>query len=335
MKIMVTAGAGYLGSQLLPALIRAGFQIVVVDSLLFGKEGLADFLGLIELEMIDIRQLRPEHFKGVDAVIHLAGISNDPTAEFDPPANKAINLDATTRLARLAKKSGVGRFIFASSCSVYYTEQPDNCLRDEKCPVAPSAPYSWSKRQAEIELLEFASPGFCPVILRKGTIFGYSGRMRFDLVINTFTRDAFSRGRLTVNGEGKMWRPMLHIEDAVGIYLAMLILPEHEISGEIFNVLNDNYQVIDIASQVRQFLESKKSIDLDILKGGNARSYRVDGTKLNTLLGTKPGRTIGDAVDKMWNLLETGIDFNDEIYYNIRRFESMRKEKFHPHTVAI
>src|SRR5882672_10642834 len=176
---MATGGAGYVGCRLVPALVEMGADVHVVDKLVFGEQGLEGLRDGIELLRSDIRTLDVDDLKGIDVVVHLAGLSNDPTAEFNPAANKAINLDATVRLAHLAKEAGVRRFIFASSCSVYYTEVPDDSLRDETDRVEPKAPYSWSKRQAEMRVLELASPDFCPVILRKGTVFGYSPRMRF------------------------------------------------------------------------------------------------------------------------------------------------------------
>ena len=327
MKIMVTGGAGYVGSQLVPALLRLGFKVLVVDNLIFGSQGLRNHLDLIELEAIDIRELGPEHFDGIDAVIHLAGISNDPTAEFDPAANTAINYIASVNLAKLAKACGVRKFIFASSCSVYYTEKSDNYLRDENHPVDPTAPYSWSKRQAEIRILDLTSMDFCPIILRKGTIYGSSGRMRFDLVINAFTRDAYASRCLTVNGEGRMWRPLLYIEDAVDIYITLLQMPEDLVRGQIFNALNNNYQVISIAEEVRNILKEKSLVNIKIIKEGNLRSYRVDGTKLYRLLGTAPNCQIKPAVERMWKMLENRINFNNDIYYNIRYLKALNEIK--------
>ena len=322
MKVIISGGAGYVGCQLIPALLKSGHSVRVIDNLTFGLAGLERYVNRIELIPADIRDVVKAHFDGIEAVIHLASISNDPTAEYDPAMTKAVNLDATVAFARLAKMCGVRKFVFASSCSVYYSEHPDDRLRDESYPVDPSAPYSWSKRQAEIRLLDLAGPEFFPIILRKGTIFGCSGRMRFDLVVNTFTRDAFDKGRLTVHGEGLMWRPLLHIDDAVEIYLALLRLPENLVGGQIFNALNGNYQVIQIAEEVRRTLEPRIKVNMDLILQGNSRSYRVDGTKLDELLNLGPSRSIGAAVAKIWRMLEKGIDYNNSIYYNIRWFES-------------
>jgi nucleoside-diphosphate-sugar epimerase len=332
---MISGGAGYVGCQLIPALLKAGHRVRVIDNLTFGLTGLQHYINQIELIPVDIRDVVATHFDGIEAVIHLASISNDPTAEYDPATTKAVNLDATVAFARLAKMCGVRKFVFASSCSVYYSERPDDRLRDESYPIDPTATYSWSKRQAEIRLLDLAGPNFFPIILRKGTIFGCSGRMRFDLVVNTFTRDAFAKGRLTVHGDGLMWRPLLHIDDAVEIYSAMLRLPEDLVGGQIFNALNGNYQVIQIADEVRRVLQPRLDVDLDLVRQGNSRSYRVDGKKLDDLLKLRSCRSIGNAVAKMWHMLEKGIDYNNSIYYNIRWFETfydkdLRERIFNP-----
>ena len=293
MNILVTGGAGYIGCRLVPALLDAGHHVRVVDKLVFGAEGLAAFKDKVELVTADVCNVEAKVLDGMDAVVHLAGLSNDPTAEFNPAANKAMNTDATIRLAKLAKEQGVRRFVFASSCSIYYTLSPDNELRREDYPVAPQAPYSWSKHQAELGLMALADKKFCPVALRKGTVYGQSPRMRYDLVINTFTRDSYAKRRLTLHAGGRMWRPMLHIDDAVLGYLNALQAPE--------------------AKVIR--------LDLDLQQVGISRSYRVDGSKFKEMLGFKPAHELGKSVDEMWDALESGIDIDNPIYYNLRWLE--------------
>jgi nucleoside-diphosphate-sugar epimerase len=319
----VTGGAGYIGCRLVPGLLEAGHSVRVVDKLQFGEEGLSGVRDRIELVPSDVRALQMRDLQGINAIIHLAGLSNDPTAEYNPEANKSMNLDATVQLARLAKEAGVGRFIFASSCSIYYTMTPDNELRNEEYPVNPEAPYSWSKRQAEIGLMELADERFCVTVLRKGTVYGQSPRMRYDLVINTFARDAYAKRRLTLHAGGRMWRPMLHIDEAVKAYLTVLSAPEEKVRGQIFNVLSDNFQVVKLAHEVRRALEHQKGIrlDLDIQQVGVSRSYRVDGTKFQNVLGFQPSFEIVSAADEMWDELEKGVDIEDPIYYNIRWIE--------------
>ena len=323
MKIMATGGAGYVGCRLVPALVDMGADVRVVDKLVFGEAGLDGSRDRVELVRLDVRSLEPDDLKDVDVVVHLAGLSNDPTAEFNPSANKTINLDATVRLAQMAKEAGVRRFIFASSCSVYYTEVPDDRLRDETDRVEPKAPYSWSKRQAEMRVLELASPDFCPVVLRKGTVFGYSPRMRFDLVVNTFTRDAYAHRRLTVQAGGRMWRPLLHIDDAVDAYKAVIAADEDAVRGQIYNILSDNYQVLAIAHEVRRALEERRALDVEVnvQPVGISRSYRVDGRKFREEFGLALSRDIRGAVHEMWDALATIDDLNSPIYCNISWLE--------------
>ena len=323
MNVLVTGGAGYIGCRLVPALLDAKHHVRVVDKMMFGDSGLAPWKDRVELLSDDIRTVGAEALKDIDAIIHLAGLSNDPTSEYNPEANKSMNTDATIRLGRLAKDNGVKRFVFASSCSIYYTLSPDNDMRKEDHPVSPQAPYSWSKHQAELGLMALAGNGFSPVALRKGTVFGQSPRMRYDLVVNTFTRDAYAKRRLTLHAGGRMWRPMLHIDDAVQAYLAMLEAPEKVIHGQVFNVLSDNFTVLHLAHEVRRTLEGHKGIrlDIDLQQVGVSRSYRVDGERIKERVGFKPAHEIGGSVDVMWDALESGVDIDNPIYYNIRWLE--------------
>lgn len=318
---MVTGGAGYIGSRLVPALVAAGHRVRVIDSLIFGVQGLQTVNDKVELLSIDIRDVQPGHFNGIDAVIHLAGISNDPTADFDPLLNEEINFRATVKLAAQARECGVARFIFASSCSVYYSNRPDNRLCNEQTDIAPKAAYSWSKYEAEKGVLALAGNDFCPVALRQGTLFGCSGRMRFDLVVNTFTLHAYNSGKLCVNAGGQMWRPLLYIEDAVNVYLRMLEAPAKKINGKIFNVLNDNYQVMDIARKIQDILQHKKTVTLELKNVNDVRSYRVCGAKLQQALDITMAHDITPAVEQMWALVENGGNFSDPVYYNIRWLE--------------
>lgn len=323
MLVLVTGGAGYVGCRLVPALLAKGYEVRVVDKLVFGASGLESVVDQIDLRPKDVRVAEAADLAGADAIIHLAGLSNDPTAEYNPQANRAVNTDATISLAKLAKRCGVGRFIFASSCSIYYTDSPDEELRDEDYPVAPRAPYSSSKLEAEKGLLVLADRSFCPVALRKGTIYGQSPRMRYDLVVNTFTRDAYDRRRLAIHAGGRMWRPMLHIDDAVDSYMSVLEAPSEMVSGRVFNVLSENLQVIKIAYETRRALETYKGIrlDLEVQQVGVVRSYRVDGSRFQELFDTIGRRDLGSAVSEMWDHLEGGIDVTDPVYYNIRWLE--------------
>ena len=210
--ILVTGGAGYIGCVLVRELLDRGEAVRVFDKLFFGDEPLSEFRDRIELVEGDIRSIDEAALAGIDSVVHLAGLSNDPTAEYNPRANYEINTIATERLALLSKRAGVRRFTFASTCSIYDRGLfADDVLVDETAEVSPRAAYAVSNHDAEKILLQLADESFSPVIFRQGTVFGYSPRMRYDLVVNTFVKDALSKGRLTVFGGGEMWRPLVDV----------------------------------------------------------------------------------------------------------------------------
>jgi len=323
MKVLVTGGAGYVGARLVPYLLAKGYEVDVLDKLVFGPGALEPFRGRVGLKVKDIRKAEVEDLRGYDGVVHLAGISNDPTAEFNPEANMSINRDGTEYAALTAKKAGVPRFVFASSCSIYYTMKPDDTLRDEAYPVEPKAPYSLSKFLAEQAILPLADDGFSPVCLRKGTIYGQSDRMRYDLVANTFTKDAFERRLLTIHAGGRMWRPILNIADAIEGYRLALEAPREKIHGQVINVLSENLQVIKLARNVRRELETHcgVKVEMNVQEVGATRSYTVDGSRSADLLDFQPHGSFPTEIESMWDQLESGVDFGAPIYYNIRWLE--------------
>ncbi|HET7092450.1 MAG TPA: SDR family oxidoreductase [Thermomicrobiales bacterium] len=333
--ILVTGGAGYIGSVLVGELLGLGQQVRVVDTMWFGDP----FAPHERLQLIqgDLRTPDVSWLKDVDAVIHLAGLSNDPTADFAPALNNESNVYATRQLAQLAAEKSKRedreiRYLFASTCSVYYaptTADSSNVITmTEDMPIAPTANYSKTKRLAEVELLRIADqyPRFTPVMLRKGTIFGLSPRMRFDLVVNVFTLHAWRNRQLTVHGHGEAWRPLLHIRDAVDAYIHLLSAPTDKIRGEAFNVIHKNYRVLELAHWVTEVLDQRYGVDVRVKRnrtGDSAsRSYFVSGDKIAARLGFSADRGVGDAVITMWDALERG-DFglepeNDPRYFNIR-----------------
>ncbi len=333
--ILVTGGAGYIGSPLVRELLALGERIRVVDRLWFGNP-FSDHERL-ELIQADIRDCDAAWLDSVSAVVHLAGLSNDPTADFAPELNSESNVLATRRLARaVAEKSAREnkeiRFLFASTCSVYYTSSEGADVNVEKMveesPTAPTANYSKTKRLAEIELSRIAEqyPSFCPVFLRKGTVFGLSPRMRFDLVVNAFTLHAWRSRLLTVHGHGEAWRPLLHVRDAVDAYIHLLWAPREKIRGDAFNIVHKNYRVLELAHWVAELLKQHRDVDVHVKRDRSAdngtRSYYVIGEKITTRLGFRAERGTTEAVLAIWDALEQGR-FGDEPekdprYFNIQ-----------------
>jgi nucleoside-diphosphate-sugar epimerase len=320
--ILVTGGAGYIGCVLVRELLDRGETVRVFDKLFFGEEPLSEFRDRIELVEGDIRSIDAAAFAGVDAVIHLAGLSNDPTAEYNPHANYEINAIASERLAKLSKRAGVKRFTFASTCSIYDRGLfADDVLVDETAEVSPRAAYAVSNYDAEKILLQLADDSFCPVILRQGTVFGYSPRMRYDLVVNTFIKDAFSTGRLTVFGGGEMWRPLVDVSDVAEAHICAVEAPEDKVHGEIFNISYRNYRILELAHWVKEALVDIRDVEIIVdyapLKG---RSYRVSTSKIESSLGFRPQVSVKDSVVNMVRQIESQSknDFMNPVYYNIQ-----------------
>lgn len=339
--ILVTGGGGYVGSLLVPELLALGESVRVVDLFWFDHR-LAPHARL-EAITGDIRHPDAAWLDGVTAVIHLAGLSNDPTADFAPALNAESNVQATRVLAELvaarsAKSHQECRFVFASSCSVYYTEvgEVDGDVRPkrEESLASPTANYSKTKRLAELELLKLAAqyPTFCPVILRKGTLFGPAPRMRFDLVVNTFTLHAWNKRQLTVHGSGESWRPLLHVRDAVDAYVYSLSAPVEKVRAQTFNVLKKNYRTLELAHWVSEILEQHRHVQVQVKRDRSiatgARSYYVLGEKMARDLGFLAERGTTRAVLDIWDALERG-DYgkapqDDPSFFNIRWLKEHR-----------
>lgn len=346
--ILVTGGGGYVGSLLVPELLALGESVRVVD--LFWFDHRLEPHARLETITGDIRHPDPAWLDGVTSVIHLAGLSNDPTADFAPALNAESNVQATRELAEIVAARSADtnqdyRFVFASSCSVYYTETAESDAdvrpKREDSLASPTANYSKTKRLAELELLKLAArfPRFCPVILRKGTLFGHAPRMRFDLVVNTFTLHAWCKRQLTVHGSGESWRPLLHVRDAVDAYLYSLAAPIEKVRGQTFNVLKKNYRTLELAHWVSEVLEQHRNVQILVKRDRSiqtgARSYYVLGDKMARDLGFLAERGTTRAVLDIWDGLERGA-YGDApqanpSYFNIRWF----KERCLPEAPAV
>lgn len=319
MKILIAGGAGYIGSALVPRLIDRGYYMDVVDLLWFGNH-LPTGLNILKKNVFDLQQGDVE---GYDQVIFLAGLSNDPMAEFSPSMNFIYNASAPAYLAYIAKMGGVKRFIYAGSCSVYgYTV---NDLYDEQAPAISKHPYGISKLQGEKAVVQLADKGFSTICFRQGTVSGYSPRMRLDLIVNTMFKSAMEKGEITVNNPS-IWRPILSMDDACNAYIRAIEASD-EISG-IFNIASGNYTVGEAADIVRGAIEKKlsRSIKLTIKHIQDFRNYKVSIEHAMNVLSFKPKHDVESIVDNLIDNKECFKDYSNPNYYNIKVFESLKTE---------
>src|ERR1700674_996731 len=320
MKILVTGGGGYIGAVLCDRLLQAGHHVRVLDRLYWGCEPLAKVLDRIDLVQGDVGAFDASVLDGVDGVAHLAGLSNDPTAEYNPEANWEMNATATEALAAACKARGVKRFTFGSSASIY--DGLGDGPFDEDSEVSPRGAYSRSKFAAERSLLALAGKDFSPVILRQGTVYGHSPRMRLDLVVNTFIKDALLRGTLFLHGGGWMWRPLVDVSDVAEVHLRCLELEPGEIGGEIFNVVHDNFQIRQLAKLVSGSLSMhQRHVTLeDAPLPAINRNYRCTNRKLEKRIGFTPRVTVLESIERMLSFLpiDDPIELAHPRYYNIK-----------------
>ena len=317
MKILLAGGAGYIGSKLAPHLLDRGYEIDVIDLFWFG-DFLPDKVGKIKKDIFDISR---EEVNKYDQIIFLAGLSNDPMAEYSPSLNFIHNASAPAYLVYIAKQAGVKKFIYASSCSVYgYTE---NELYDEKSPAVSNYPYGISKLQGEQAVLQMMDEYFSVLCLRQGTVSGYSPRMRLDLIVNTMFKCAMLEGEITVHNPA-IWRPILSINDAVTAYVRA-IESSKTING-VFNVASGNYTVGEVADLVKTSIESKmdKKIDLKIEHRQDYRNYKVSIEKARNILSFKPRYEIDGIVQDLVEHYDQFSDLTNDQYYNIKIFKSKK-----------
>jgi len=314
MKLLIAGGAGYVGSVLIPKLIDRGYKVDVVDLFWFGNH-LPRQVGVLNK---DIFQLTVEDLEAYDQVIFLAGLSNDPMAEYSPSKNFIFNAAAPAYLGYVAKKAKVRRYIYASSCSVYgYTE---NELFDETRPVSSSYPYGISKLQGEQAAMQMADENFSVISLRKGTISGYSPRMRFDLIINTMFKCAMKDRTIVVNNPS-IWRPILSIRDAATAYTRAIEANE-SISG-IFNVASGNYTVGEVGDLVKNAIEERtgRRVSLTINQVQDFRNYKVSIEKSKNVLSFHPADDVKSIVSNLIDNMDKCDDWDNPLYSNIRTFK--------------
>jgi nucleoside-diphosphate-sugar epimerase len=320
MKILVAGGAGYIGSMLVPALLEHGYQVDVIDALWFGNH-LPREVKVANKNLFDCKE---SDLEGYEQIIFLAGLSNDPMAEWYPSGNFVSNGALPSYLAYIAKRTGLKRFIYASSCSVYgYTV---NEIYNEDRPTTCYYPYGISKLQGERGVLQMQYDNFSVIALRQGTVCGYSPRMRFDLIANTMYKACIQSGKITVNN-ASVWRPVLHIKDAVNAYLRA-IQADYAISG-VFNVSSGNYTVGKVADVVKDEVEALtgKTIQIEIKNIQDFRNYTVDIQKAKTVLNFEPRYRIENVVHHLHEHRDEYGDLEQDRYYNIKIFKQLKEKK--------
>ena len=322
-KILITGGAGYVGAVLVPCLLDEGYNVTVLDLMIYGEDVLKTHPKLVAIKG-DIRDISllikiiPCH----DAMIHLACISNDPSFELNPDLGKSINLDAFEPLVEISKASGVQRFIYASSSSVYGVKEEKDV--HENMLLEPLTDYSRFKADCEKILAKYQSPEFTTVTIRPATVCGYSPRQRLDVVVNILTNLAFHKREISVFG-GNQLRPNIHITDMVEAYLALLRAPKETIAGEIFNAGCENQTVLDLAETVQKVIGD--DVKLVATPTNDNRSYHISSKKIADKLEFVAKHTIKEAVEDLKRALESGLlpnSLENELYFNIKRMQSLK-----------
>jgi nucleoside-diphosphate-sugar epimerase len=324
-RVLVTGGAGYVGSSLVPKLLAAGHEVTVLDLYIYGEDmfhAYRDNPGLREVKgdlrnAVDVAQA----VAGCDAAIHLACISNDPSFDLDPGLGRSINFDCFQPLVRACKDAGVRRFIYASSSSVYGIKEEQNVHED--LPLQPLTDYSKYKAMCEDVLVNEREPGFVTVTLRPATVCGYAPRLRLDLTVNILTNLAINNGRITVFG-GEQLRPNLHVEDMTDLYRALLEADDAAVDGKVWNAGRDNLKVREIADMVRERVGDE--VEIVVTPTNDHRSYHVSSERIRREFGFVPARSVGDAIVDLKTAFVAGKvpdSMNDPRYYNIKRMQAL------------
>jgi len=345
MKVVLTGDRGYIGAVLAPMLLDRGHDVVGIDSDLFEACTFAGDLAEYRKIRKDSRDIDRHDIDGADAVIHLAGLSNDPLGDYRPELTEEINLHASVRLARLAKEAGVSRFVFASSCSNYGAAGND--FLDENAAFNPVTPYGHSKVGVEEAVSKLADERFSPVFLRASTAYGMSPRIRFDLVINNLTAWAFTTGKVRLKSDGMPWRPVVHVADISCAYIAALEADKADVHNQAFNVgvTAENYRIRDLALIVRDIVPNSV-VTFAEDAAPDKRNYRVDCNRISRMLPAfKPQWTARRGVEQLLEAFQThGLtleEFEGEAYNRIAHIKKLVREgvidenlRFHPRREA-
>ncbi|MDD4182976.1 MAG: NAD-dependent epimerase/dehydratase [Candidatus Omnitrophica bacterium] len=324
-SVLVTGGAGYVGAVLIPKLLAKGYKVKVIDLYMYGDNVLDSVKNNPNLKQIkaDIRdsKMLEKEIPGIDAIIHLACISNDPSFELNPELAKSINYDAFIPLVKIAKKNKVKRFIYASSSSVYGIKDEEKVT--EELFLEPLTDYSKYKMLCEEVLTKEKVPGFTILILRPSTVCGYSPRLRLDLTVNILTNHAVNKKKITVFGGGQK-RPNIHIEDMTNLYVKTLEYPDKLIDGKIFNAGYENFTVMQIAEKVRSVID--KNIPIEVTTTDDNRSYQVCSEKIKKELGFNATHSVEEAIEDLRDAFSAGKipnSMDDMRYYNIKTMKAI------------
>jgi nucleoside-diphosphate-sugar epimerase len=329
-NILVTGGAGYVGSLLTPQLLEAGHTVTVYDTLYFGDHFLPKDNPRLKIVRGDIRDTASlaREFQGIDAVISLACISNDASFELDEKLSTSINLDAFEPMVIAAKAAGVKRFVYCSSSSVYGVSDSPDVTEDH--PLIPLTLYNKYKGMCEPLLFKHQSPSFTCVTIRPATLCGYAPRQRLDLSVNILTNHAINNGKITVFG-GSQKRPNLHVQDMVDLYKLLLEVPDEKIAGQIFNAGYQNMSIMEIAQVVKRVVQAefpdKGDIPIVTTPSDDLRSYHVNSDKIGRVLGFRAMRSVEDAVRDLcaaFRASKLPRSLDDTFYFNVRRLKEIK-----------
>ncbi|MWC27629.1 NAD-dependent epimerase/dehydratase family protein [Paenibacillus sp. MMS18-CY102] len=308
-KVLVVGGAGYIGSVLLEQLVEQNYEVTIVDTFLYGKTAIPKACVTVQSDM---KHLDPNIMRDHEAVINLGGFSNDPTANYNPETNWELNTHCAVALAEMCRSQGIPKYILASSCSLYDRQNLDSDsdeLLSETSRIQPVGHYSQSKFAAENSINRLRTAEFTPIILRKGTVFGLSPRMRFDLVVNTMIKDAIVKGKICLHKGGEMWRPMIEVKDVAHAYIRAL-QTNIGLEDNIFNISYKNFRISEVGLRVinelkRQGCECEIEMDYSL---ETTRNYRVNNSKAREVLGFSPSIEIEQAVADIYQKYKANFE---------------------------
>jgi nucleoside-diphosphate-sugar epimerase len=323
MRVLVTGGAGYIGSILTRTLLEKGYSVTCLDRLFFGNDSIKDIVDRITLVKDDIRWFKPEILKGTDVVLDLASLSNDPSGELDPQKTMEINYEGRVRVATLSKKYNVKRYVLASTCSVYGFQE--GTLTEESS-LNPLTTYAKANVLAEKEILPLADKSFTATALRQATVYGFSPRMRFDLAINGMVLGFFKNGKIPIMRNGKQWRPFVHVKDTSNAFIKVLESEHDLVNGQIFNVSSNeqNVQIFDLAKSVAEAIDMP--FNYEWYGTPDRRSYEVSFDKIRETLGYKTNHAPEQGAKEVFQALKEGkLNADDPRTITVKWYDHLLK----------